>query len=214
MVYRYTLPGDRIYYMTARKHRFYGDPPHEDLKDEIITQPLSLLLVCRLVNQELWPLVYVDCIFYMTIYSIRDLLYALDLLDKYATSGQTLRGKDIFYHMSKIQIRVNNFTMKICSLHHDREGPWILDLSHETRLWSGPGARSLLKTDAQVARTIRRFAHQDQPVDLSGASELKKFIQLEMLRLPVLDKCKLEKMLAWYHRLQYQRRRKSSASPV
>lgn len=200
--------------MTARKFRFYGHLPHEGLKDEIIPQPLSLLLVCRLINQEFWPLVYNECIFYITIYSIRDLLYAMDLLDKYAACHATLPGTDIFYHMSRIHIRVNNFTMKVCPSHYGRFGPWTLDLSHEPRLWSGPGARSLLKTETQVARTIRTFAYRDNPLDLSGAFELKEFIQLEMLKLPVLDQCKLEKMLPWYLRYQCQRRHKLFTSSV
>ena len=214
MVYRYTLPLDHIYHMTGRKHRFYGSPPHEGLKDEIIPQPLCLLRVCRLVYEELWPLIYKQCIFYITIYSIRDLLYVMDLLDAYATSRNTLRGRDIFYHMSEIHVRVNNFTIRRHAEHRSLSGARLLNLSLESKLWSGPGATSLLKTETQVLQTISFFARRDILSDIIAALVLKDFIQRHMLRPPILDTSELEKMLPWYHRYQRQRFHELHTSPA
>ncbi|KAH0382454.1 hypothetical protein KCU92_g6227, partial [Aureobasidium melanogenum] len=112
MVYRYTLPANGIYYLTARKMRFYTSPPQQDLKDEIVHPPPSLLRVCRLVYLELWPMVYKTCTFYITIYSIRDVLYTLHLIDKLGINT-TFRPTDLFSCMRNMRIRVNNLVFDI-----------------------------------------------------------------------------------------------------
>ncbi|KAH0339145.1 hypothetical protein KCU74_g819, partial [Aureobasidium melanogenum] len=112
MIYRYTLPPDGIYYLTARKMRTYNRRLQEVLKNEIVHPPPALLRVCRLVYRELWPMIYKTCTFYITIYSIRDLLYTLHLLDKYAAIT-TVHPTDLFSHMKNIRIRANNLVISI-----------------------------------------------------------------------------------------------------
>ncbi|KAI4851390.1 hypothetical protein E4T44_02162 [Aureobasidium sp. EXF-8845] len=151
MIYRYTLPEDRTYYMTARKYRFYGHLPHVELRDEISPQPLSLLRVCRQIYQELQPLVYDDCVFYITIYSIRDLLYTIDLLDKYAVPHNFDHNRDIFFHMRNIRIRVSDLILDIYPYHRICHRYAWTKFSEAALLWIGPGKAKLLKDATQFA---------------------------------------------------------------
>ncbi|KAI4748665.1 hypothetical protein E4T50_01053 [Aureobasidium sp. EXF-12298] len=200
MIYRYMLPEDQIYYMTARKQRFYGHFPRFELKDEIIPQPLSLLRVCRLVTQELWPLVYAECIFYITIYSIGDLLYAMDLLEKYTTS-RALRNKDIFCHMIHIRIRVNDLILNTYAYHRACFRERSSTCTQTTQLWIGPGTEYLLQDSIEVARMVsicRRFNAAWLHFD---AASVKEIIRFKMLRSPSqLDRATLHSMLPWYQR--------------
>jgi hypothetical protein len=214
MIYRYTLPKDRIFYMTARKHRFCARPPPEELTDEIIAQPLHLLCVCRLVHQELLPLFYHQCIFYITIYSIGDLLYAMDLLNRYGASDKTLRPIDIFSRISNIRIRVNDLVLDISPLHHGWCGVMIAQLSQTTQLWSGPGARTLLKNRPQAAWTVRMEQGQEMISDRFGAGILKDIILHKMSNIHGLDRASLNKVLPWwYYRSKRQHRHQLSTSP-
>jgi hypothetical protein len=148
MIYRYMLPEDRIYNMTARKQRFAGRPPPKELNNEIIPRPLSLLRVCHLVHQEFWQLIYHQCIFYITIYSIGDLLYVVDLLDKCTARHHTIRDKDIFCHMSHIRIRVSDLILDIYPVHR----PYY----YESRL-----QRYKITEQTKVRPTyIRRISHR------------------------------------------------------
>jgi hypothetical protein len=208
IVYGHTLPANRTYYMTARNHRFYGHLPHEDLKDEIISEPLSILRVCHLVYDEIWPLIYNQFDFYITVYSVRDLLYIMDLLERYEVPRDIeFPVTDIFFNMTNIQIRVSDLVTRICP-NHD------VELSQTTPLWIGPGATTLLKTKAQVAEMVRIYGHGRILMCSSEAAELKSSLLDYMFRNRSVNKCALNKMLPWYQRLQHQRNRKLSASPV
>jgi hypothetical protein len=217
MVYRHILPANRTYYMTARKHRFYGPLPHEELKDEVIPQPLDLLRVCHLVNQELRSLVHDQCIFYITIYSIRDLLCALDLLDGYETFHTTPHSTDIFSRMSNIRVRVNDLVLNIRPRRPGLRRGLIAEHSQTTPLWTGPGGKSILNNRAQAAETMSMYEGYEGERIPSGyvqAVELKNCLRMMMLRDHVLDKSILERMLPWYQRYQRQHRHKLSASLV
>jgi hypothetical protein len=208
IVYGHTLPANRTYYMTARKHRFYGHLSHEDLKDEIIPEPLSILRVCHLVYDEMWPLIRNQCILYITIYSVRDLLYTIDLLERYEVPvDNDPSPSEIFYRVANIQIRVSDLVMRICP---DRE----VELSRTTPLWIGPGATTLLKTRAQVADMVRMYGRGRLLMCTSEAAELKSTLLDYMFRNRSVDKYTLNKMLPWYQKVQHQRYRKPSASPV
>lgn len=207
-VYRYTLPSNDIYYLTARKMRTYDRRLQEKIHNEIVYPPPSLFRVCRLVYQELWLMIYKKCVFYITIYSIRDLFYTLDLLDRYANTT-TFHSTDIFYHMKNIRIRINDLILNIHPLQHS----WGMtaELSLTTRLWSGPGA-SLLPDRYTTAILVGMY-HGRSVVILQyfDAARLKDFINT-VLDIDVLDKRKLIKMLPWYQRRLV--RHKSSTSPV
>lgn len=198
-VYRYTLPANGIYYLTARKMRTYDQFSKKALKDEVICTPPALLRVCRLVYRELWPMIYRTCIFYITIYSIRDLLYTLHILDKFSTIT-TFRSTDLVSCMRNIRIRVNNLVFNIHPLQHGERGAMIAELSQTTQLWSGPGA-SLLQDRAQAAYLVERFQRHEFVLDHFDAESLKPFLMF-LLNLSVLNKHTLIKMLPWYQRRQ------------
>jgi hypothetical protein len=194
--------------MTARKHRFYGHLSHEDLKDEIIPEPLSILRVCHLVYDEMWPLIRNQCIFYITMYSVRDLLYTIDLLERYEVPDDNDPSpSDIFYRVANIQIRVSDLMMRICP---SRD----VELSQTTPLWIGPGATTLLKTKTQAAEMVRMFERRRMLLFTSEAAELKCTLLDYMFRNRSVDKHSLNKMLPWYHRLQHERSRKPFVSSV
>ncbi|KAI5249517.1 hypothetical protein E4T43_00948 [Aureobasidium subglaciale] len=112
MIYTYTLPHDRIYYMTARNMRVLPRQPYEDAYYEV-SQPLpSLLRVCRLVRRELVPIVQWGCSFYITIYSIPDLLYTLELLERYS-SLQLTRSMRLFSLTRHIHIRIKDLILDL-----------------------------------------------------------------------------------------------------
>lgn len=211
MVYRYSLPPNRICYMTARKDRFYGSPPHEDLKDEIVPQPLSLLRVCRLVYEELWSLIYKQCIFYITIYSIRDLLYAANVLDHYTDLYDPDYATDIFAYTSNIRVRVNDLMLDVHPLYQGRRGWLFMEMSQTAPLWVGRGAKTILKNRTQAATTARTYFRGKVAQESAGHLKVS---MLHMTRLSVLDKSSLNKMLPWYQRYQRQRPHKWSTSPV
>lgn len=213
MVYRYIIPPDRVYYMTARKHRFYGHPPHQELKNEIIPCPPHLLRVCWIIHQELWPLIYNQCIFYITIYSIRDLLYALDLLDHYTNLYDPDYANDIFTYTSNIRIRVNDLTLDVHPPYHGRRGWLFVEMSQTAPLWVGHGAKTILKNRTQAATTARAYPRMEIPQEAMSAGHLKTYI-CHMTRLPVQGKAALNRMLPWYQRYQRQRFHKLSTSPV
>ena len=199
--------------MTARKQRFHGHPSHEELKKEIIPHPPYLLRVCRLVNQELWPLIYKQCIFYITIYSIRDLLYAVDLLDHYAFLYDPNYATDIFSYTSNIRIRINDLILDVRPSCDGRRGWLMVELSHTTPMWVGRGTKTILQNRTQAARTVRTNPRGEIAPEAMSAGHLKESIR-RMSRLLVLDKAALNRMLPWYHRYQRQRRHKLSTSPV
>jgi len=199
--------------MTARKQRFHGHPSHEELKNEIIPRPPRLLRVCRLINQELWPLIYKQCIFYITIYSIRDLLYAVDLLDHYASLYDPDYATDIFSYTSNMRIRVNDLILDIHPSCDGRHGWLMVELSQTTPLWVGRGTKTILQNRTQAARTVRTNPRGEIAPEAISAGHLKESIR-RMSRLSVLDKAALNRMLPWYHRYQRQRRHKLSTSPV
>ncbi|KAH0271771.1 hypothetical protein KCU91_g7153, partial [Aureobasidium melanogenum] len=207
-VYRYTLPTDGIYYLTARKMRTYDRRLQEVLNNEIVHPPPSLLRVCRLVYKELWSIIYKKCVFYITIYSIRDLLYTLDLFDRY-TNTTTPHSTDIFYHMKNIRIRINDLILDIHPLQCGSK--MIAELSQTTQLWSGPG--NLLLQDRYRAAILVRMFHGRGVAVLEHveAACLKGFVAA-VLRIDVLNKRELIKMLPWYQRRLS--RHKSSTSPV
>jgi hypothetical protein len=214
MVHRYTLPANRIYFMTARKHRIHAHHPHEEFLDEIIASPLHLLCVCRLVHQELSPLYHHQCMFYITIYSIGDLLYAMDLLNKYTASDGTFNSIDIFSRVSNIRIRVNDLVLDISPLHHGWCGVMVAKLSLTTQLWSSPGARTLLKNRPQAAWTVRMEQGQVMISECFGAGILKNIILHKMSNIHGLDRASLNKVLPWwYYRTKRQHRRQLSMSP-
>ncbi|KAH0361746.1 hypothetical protein KCU65_g8534, partial [Aureobasidium melanogenum] len=199
-VYRYTLPTHGIYYLTARKMRTYDRRLNEALKNEIVHPPPALLRVCHLVYQELWPMIYKKCVFYITIYSIRDLLYTLDLLERYA-APTTVHSGDIFSRMSNIRMRVNDLILDIHPLQHGPHSCWkIAELSKTDRLWSGPGA-SLLLDRYQAALLGGRYQGREIIEDCFDAGNLKDLLPF-MLGTSVLDKGALLKMLPWYQRRQ------------
>lgn len=206
-VYRYTLPSDGIYHLTARKMRTYDRSLQQQIKNEIIQTPPSLLHVCRLVYQELWPMIYKKCVFYITIYSIGDLLYTLDLLDRYAHTT-TLHSTDIFYHMRNIRIRIDDLILNIRPLQHS----WRMTVgfSQTTQLWSGPGT-SLLYDRAQAAALVRGLQGHKIVAYCFDAESLEKLLRF-MLAIDALDKHVLIKVLPWYQRRQS--RHKSSMSSV
>ena len=211
IIYRYMLPADSIYYLTARNMRYYGRHPQET-KIEIVQPPPALLRVCRLVYQELWLMIYKRCIFYITIYSIRDLLYTLDLLDRYA-SPATPSSADIFSHMSNIRIRVNDLVLNIRPLQHRCCEGMIAELAQTNRLWSGPGA-SLLQDRFQAALLVGMYHGRGIVSEHFDATSLKEFVT-SMLKIDVMDKHALIKMLPWYQRHQNrQSRQKLSTSNV
>jgi hypothetical protein len=202
MVYRYTLPDDGIFYMTARKHRFYGHPSHEELKNETIPPTLSLSRVCELVHSELRPLIYDQCIFYITIYSIRDLLYAMDLLDRYEVPPEAIPENDIFFHAYNIRIRVHNLILNLYPSGNGRHIRIRSELSETTPLWFGPGLTALMNDRAQVAERARMYGRREiWPEDID-AVEMKHLLRTVMLRDHVLEKSTLERMLPWYQRDQ------------
>ncbi|KAK6008260.1 hypothetical protein QM012_000163 [Aureobasidium pullulans] len=207
-VYRYILPANGIYYLCARKMRIYGHFPHE-IEDEIVHPPPALLCVCRIVYQELWPMIYKTCLFYITIYSIKDLLYALHLIEKFATMI-TFRSTDLVSCMRNIRIRVNNLMFNIRSLRGDAGEKLIAELSQTTQLWFGPGA-SLLQDQAQVARLVKRSQGHECVLPHFDAEGLKSFLMF-LLNRSDLDKRALIKMLPWCQRRQS--RHKSSTSHV
>jgi hypothetical protein len=201
MVYRHILPADQIYYMTARKQRFHCQPPHKELRDEVLPQPLHLLRVCRLVHQELWPLVYDQCVFYITIYSIRDLAYARGLLDDFTLSYHPFRSTDLFKRVRRIRIRVNDLILDV----HPSSDIWCRALTAEfsqtNELWIGPGAEYVPKHRAQAARTVIWHREHDSWPDCYNAIVLKELIHYQMLRTPRLNnKATSNKMLPWYQR--------------
>ncbi|CAD0099700.1 unnamed protein product [Aureobasidium mustum] len=209
IIYRYTLPKDGIYYLTARKTRLYGRSLPKGLNGENVHPPPSLLRLCRLVYQELWPMIYKTCVFYITIYSIRDLLYAWNLLDRYA-SRTTPSSTDMFSHMSNIRIRVNDLILNIHPLEHSCYEGMIAEISQTDQLWFGPGA-SLLQDRSQAAMMVGVYHGRGIVSERFDAVSLQEFIT-SMLGVSVLDKRALIKMLPWYQR--HQSRRKSSKSNV
>jgi hypothetical protein len=214
MIYRYTLPEDRTYYMTARKYRYHGHLPDEEFEDEIIPQPLSLLRVCRQVHHELRPMVYENCVFYLTIYSIRDLLYTIDLLDKYTVPHNFDQSRDIFYHMRNIRIRVSDLILDIYPYHRVcRRYAWT-KFSESTQLWIGPGVKTFLKDATQFAETVSRSQRREGLRALFDAAEDEDVIRLEMLRTPMMERWYLDRMLPWFHRDRRWRYHEFSTEPV
>ncbi|KAI4759919.1 hypothetical protein E4T52_08059 [Aureobasidium sp. EXF-3400] len=202
MIYRYMLPEDRIYYMTARKQRFASRSPPKELNNEIIPRPLPLLRVCRLVHQEFWQLIYHQCIFYITIYSIRDLLYVVNLLDKCTASHHTLRDKDIFCHMGHIRIRVSDLILDIYAVHRLYDRSRLEKYTQTTRLWIGPGAGLLLESSTQTVRMVNQCRQYDIDWLHSGAASVKQTIRWKLLMTPIVDGAILRSMLPWYQRDQ------------
>ncbi|KAI4725639.1 hypothetical protein E4T49_06633 [Aureobasidium sp. EXF-10728] len=208
-VYRYTLPKDNIYCMTARKFRFYGRQD-EFIEDEV-TRPLpSLLRVCRLVHEELCPIIYGRGIFCITIYSIRDLLYILDLLEKYATPT-TFHSTSIFSMMRQIVLRVNNVLAGIVFRLPIRTISRTLCM---TSIWHGRG-KALLRDGATAMRMIKMDARlRYRRVPWFEAEDLRHLLEC-IFEDGALDRRALVKMLPWYQRHQScQARRKASLSPV
>jgi hypothetical protein len=180
--------------MTAPKYRLHGHPPHEELRDEIFPQPLSLLRVCRQIHQELRPLIYDDCVFYITIYSIRDLLYTIDLLDKYAVPHNFDHNRDIFHHMKNIRIRVSDLILDIYPSHRVcRRYAWT-KFSESTQLWTGPGAKTLSKDATQFAETVSRSQRREGLQARFDAAEVKDVIRLEMLGTPMMERWYLNRI--------------------
>ncbi|KAI5259464.1 hypothetical protein E4T42_00002 [Aureobasidium subglaciale] len=202
MIYAYTLPHDRIYYMTARKLRELPRQPYEDAYYEV-SQPLpSLLRVCRLVRRELVPIVQWGCSFYITIYSIPDLLYTLELLEKYS-SLQLTHSMRLFSLTRHIHIRIKDL---ILDLQPMRRGIRVNGALHVTNnVWSGRG-RGLLRDHAIISVLLNRSLRHMRP--WLEASDVLIILQC-MFRDNTLDKQFLNKMLPWY-----QRRRKHLTSPV
>ncbi|CAD0109724.1 unnamed protein product, partial [Aureobasidium uvarum] len=205
-VYCYTLPEDDMYYMTARKFRSYGKQ-HEDIKDEV-TRPLpSLLRVCRLVHEEFCPLIYAKGVFCITIYSIRDLLYTLDLLDRHAVPT-IFHSTSIFSMMRQIILRVNNVVVGIVFK------PTVRALSrtlYMTSIWSGRG-KALLRDGAMAMRMIKRNQRlRSCRTPWFEAQDLRHLLEC-IFKIGVLDRRALTKMLPWYQRRQHCQ--KSSKSPV
>ncbi|KAH0345795.1 hypothetical protein KCU83_g7664, partial [Aureobasidium melanogenum] len=209
MVYRYTLPANSIYYLTARKMRTYNRRLQEKTKNEIVHPPPSLLRVCHLVYQELWPMIYKTCTFYITIYSIRDVLYTLHLIDKLGIHT-TFRPTDLFSCMRNIRIRVNNLLFNIHPLWHNGREAMIAELSLTTQLWSGPGT-SLLQDMFQAALLVGLYQGREIVLNHMDVQCLEEFLSF-LLQTRVLDKRVLIKMLPWYQRRQS--RHKSFTSRV
>lgn len=154
-------------------------------------------------------MIYKTCVFYITIYSIRDLLYTLDLLDRCATTT-ILQSTDMFSHMSNIRIRVNDLVLNIHPLEHSCYEGMIAELSQTDQLWFGPGA-SLLQDRFQAAMMGGVYHGRGIVAERFDAVSLENFIT-SMLGVSVLDKRALIKMLPWYQR--HQSRRESTKSNV
>ncbi|KAI4715608.1 hypothetical protein E4T48_08199 [Aureobasidium sp. EXF-10727] len=208
-VYRYTLPKDNIYCMAARKYRFYSRQD-EFIKDEVARPLPSLLRVCRLVHEELCPLIYGTGIFCITIYSIRDLLYTLDLLEKYATPT-TFHSTTIFSMMRQIVLRVNDVIIGMTL----RPSIRILSRAlHMTPIWHGRG-KALLRDGTTAMRLIKSDARlRSRRVPWFEAEDLMYLLEC-IFKDGALNRRALIKMLPWYQRHQScQDRRKASLSPV
>ncbi|KAI5197899.1 hypothetical protein E4T39_07059 [Aureobasidium subglaciale] len=206
MIYTYTFPHDRIYYMTARRLRILPRQPYEDACYEI-SQPLpALLRVCHLVRRELVPVVQWECSFYITIYSIPDLLYTLELLEKYSLLRLT-HSAGLFALTKHIRIRIKDLTLNLQPMVDSQWRDIRVNsaLNITTNVWSGRG-RGLLRERTTIAILLSRSLRHIRP--WLEASDVLVILQC-MFRDNTLDKQFLNKMLPWY-----QRRRKHLTSPV
>jgi hypothetical protein len=155
-----------------------------------------------------------QCMFYITIYSKDDLLYALDLLDGYETFRTAPCSADIFSCISNIRIRVNDHVLNIRPQRYGLRRGLIAEHSQTTPLWTGPGGKSILNNRTQAAETMSMYDGERIPSGFVQAVELKNCLRMMMLRDHVLDKSILERMLPWYQRYQRQHRHKLSTSLV
>ncbi|CAD0042251.1 unnamed protein product [Aureobasidium pullulans] len=194
IVYAYTLPEDRIYYMTARNMRVYTKAQKELIVDEV-AQPLpALLRVCRLVRQELRLMVYENNCFYITIYSIRDLLHTMELLNNSTCSSPFyfMNGSQMMKH---IRIRVDELIIDLRSI-HSNDTLFVLQFSESSPIWFGPG-KSLRRSRTDMARMIKAYARAVRFwISVRDVSDLLKCILVDSASDPIL----LNRLLPWYHR--------------
>ncbi|THY38576.1 hypothetical protein D6C99_09020 [Aureobasidium pullulans] len=194
IVYAYTLPEDRIYYMTARNMRVYTKAQKELIVDEV-AQPLpALLRVCRLVRQELRLMVYENNCFYITIYSIRDLLHTMELLNNSTCSSPFyfMNGSQMMKH---VRIRVDELIIDLRSI-HSNDTLFVLQFSESSPIWFGPG-KSLRRSRTDMARMIKAYARAVRFwISVRDVSDLLRCILVDSASDPIV----LNRLLPWYHR--------------